>query len=494
MAANKRSGWGWVAVLVLAAGCAAPTVTPALTATPTPRLPASPTASTTLIEVNATATELGPALTPSPTPTELGQAATRVLATLTPVGTEPTPTPTRPRLTPTATLSATQTTTVTATSSAPVTTTALTATPTLTGTEAAPLAARITVSNAVSVTQLAAFGPALAGRVTPAGTVTAAATVTATGTVTPVEGVRLDQVVWVPVARGAAAQVAVAGAVGVQVYDRATGQLIQQIDTSAWATSLAFSLEGRALAAGTVNASVEVYDARSGELGTLLTGPGIRVAQVRYVPVPGSVLPAGYAVASLGVNNVLHFWDVALQTYLGPLDPGPSAVHSLDLSPRAPAGRQWLALAVGQTARVWNLPALVAAAPAFDAAPSAFDLAQPAALTALALSPDGRWLAAASTAGSIRLWNLTADPPTPAQTLARLAAPAERLVFSPDSSVLASAHGDRVIRLWAVAGGAAALVELTGHTERVTSLAFSADGRELASTGWEGLVRVWGVP
>ena len=334
----------------------------------------------------------------------------------------------------------------------------------------------LTAANAVSVTLLAAFGPGLL----------ISGTEGVTGTVPA--NVRLEQVVWGP----GEGQVAVAGAAGVLVYDRATGALAQRIVTSAWATSLALWPEGHALAAGTVNATVEVYDTRDGELRALLNGPGVQVAQVRYVPVPGSVLPAGYAVASLGVNNTLHWWDVALQAYLGPLTLGPSPAQRVDWSERAPFGRQWLAAAAGNVVSVWALPTLLEAAPAFDAVPPTRELAQPAPLTTLALSADGRWLAAANTSGTILIWDLS-DPSAPPQALARQAYPAEALAFSPSGDLLAAAHGDRLVRLWAVDGGAQPLAALAGPSDRITSVAFSPDGRELAATGWEGVVRVWGI-
>lgn len=430
----------WVAMLSAACGPAAPTLTPTtgpLTATVIPAPSLTPG-----VGVEATTALETPGETAAPPSASATAAATER--------------PTLPASTPSATAA-------------------------VSGTAAATPPPSISAGNAVSVTALARFGPGLAGLVTD----------TVTGTVAP--GPRLDQVVWGPSVGAAGAPIAVAGAVGVQVYDRATGLLTLTIDTSAWATTLAFSGEGRTLAAGTANATVEVYDARTGELQTVLGGPAVRVEQVRYLPVPGSVLPAGYAVVSLGANNVLHFWDVALHAYLGPLDPGLGAVHTFDLSPRAPLGQQWLAVAAGSVVKVWALPALLAAAPAFQAVPATLELAQPAPITSLALSADGRWLAVGNTGGTVRLWDLAAEGGATAQTLDQQAAPAERLAFSPEGGVLASAHGDRLIRLWAVGGGSRALATLAGHADRVTSIAFSPDGRELASTGWEGLVRVWGL-
>ena len=56
--------------------------------------------------------------------------------------------------------------------------------------------------------------------------------------------------------------------------------------------------------------------------------------------------------------------------------------------------------------------------------------------------------------------------------------------YSPDGEWVASAGADRTVRLWRATGRDDALV-LHGHTGRVTQLAFTADGRPLAT--WYGL-------
>lgn len=70
------------------------------------------------------------------------------------------------------------------------------------------------------------------------------------------------------------------------------------------------------------------------------------------------------------------------------------------------------------------------------------------AVTDLAISPDGRWLAAGTLRGEVLL--LTTE----------------------DGSIAA---------------------RLQGHSERAASVAFSADGTSLLSAGWDGAVRLWGL-
>ena len=66
------------------------------------------------------------------------------------------------------------------------------------------------------------------------------------------------------------------------------------------------------------------------------------------------------------------------------------------------------------------------------------------------------------------------------------------LAFSPDGKYLASAGEDRRIRLWDLATSSL-LKELRGHTETVYSLVWSGDSSVLASGGLDGTVRMWNV-
>src|SRR5262249_35780794 len=108
----------------------------------------------------------------------------------------------------------------------------------------------------------------------------------------------------------------------------------------------------------------------------------------------------------------------------------------------------------------------------------------------IALSPDGTILATASGL-EIQLWDVRTQ-----EKLSKCLGHRERileLAFSPDGKNLASAGGENTAGLWDVASGTLRSM-LTGHKASVFHVAFSPDGRTLVSRSYEpdGL-KLWHV-
>src|SRR5437867_3085777 len=66
------------------------------------------------------------------------------------------------------------------------------------------------------------------------------------------------------------------------------------------------------------------------------------------------------------------------------------------------------------------------------------------------------------------------------------------VAFSPDGKTLASAGADKTVKLWNVADGKE-LKTINAHAGTVFGLAFSRDGKQLATAGGDKLVKIWNV-
>jgi len=161
------------------------------------------------------------------------------------------------------------------------------------------------------------------------------------------------------------------------------------------------------------------------------------------------------------------------------------ALHTLSI--RAPvnglafsADSRHLAASAGGHIRVWEIPG--------NRELTSINLPGMSRVGAFAYSANGQRLAASITQAAnkeVRVWDASgADVATLVES-----DPIQGLAFTPDSSQLAVAVGN-AIHVWDIAG-ARVVHRLTGHTGIVYGLAYTRDGKRLASGGQDRAIKVW---
>jgi RNA polymerase sigma factor (sigma-70 family) len=307
------------------------------------------------------------------------------------------------------------------------------------------------------------------------------------------------------------------------LWDVATGREVRRLGSAG--SSAAFSPDGKTLAAVSGQGAIRLWDVATGNTlpasadplinhisglrfgagGKHLVGAaGLCIAwdpltgrEVRRFPrVPGDswffpLSPDETLLANSfadGTNGTIRLWDATTGREVRTLKGHEKGVWELVF---APDGRRLISSGTDGTIRVWD----VATGRQLHRLTGQGNRVQ-----YLAASSDGRWLASASDKSSpqggyeVFLWDLTAG-----REKARLALAgwASQLTFSPDSRLLAVVGGDRgsgpgLVTIWDLARGNAGRA-FVGHKEHACSVAFSPDGRTLATGARGGSLFLWEV-
>jgi len=293
----------------------------------------------------------------------------------------------------------------------------------------------------------------------------------------------------------------VSGGVGgmVGLWDMATGKNLGSrrleggFRASAGIASVGFSRDG-AKAVSRNGSTLSLGNAETGQSIRAFTGyssgeTAVLSADGTRLVAPGDRKFTDMKTASMKLN--VNVWDAATGEVIQSIDAQSEDVTSVNLSPDG--GR----IAWGNrdgTTRVWdtaNGGRLVAT----FLSPSERKYANQ--ITAVALSPDGRFVLSAGhevpdaprdiESAGMKLWDVAAGQLV--RSWLGQAKP-HSLVFLPDGNRALSAGLDAGFSLWDVTTGKL-IRTFEGHTAQVTSLAVSRDGRRIISGSRDGTTRVW---
>lgn len=235
--------------------------------------------------------------------------------------------------------------------------------------------------------------------------------------------------------------------------------------------SVVFSPDGRFLATASIDKTVKIWTADTGQEIRTLSGHADWVNAAVFSP-------DGKFIASASRDKTVKLWNVEtgqlLKTFAGHVDWVTSVAFSPDGKIIASASRD-------KTIKLWNVAN-------GEEIKTLTGHSEP--VWQVCFSPDGKTIASASEDKTARLWSVATG-----RELKTFAGHAEGLftvAFSPDGKTLATGSHDKTVKLWNAATGRE-LKTLSGHTETVTSVAFSPDGVTLAGGALDKNIILWNV-
>ena len=280
----------------------------------------------------------------------------------------------------------------------------------------------------------------------------------------------------------------------VRLWDVATGSPIgSPLTSNGGVNSVAFSPDGKTLATGDNDGTVRLWDvATVGPAGGPLASGNGGDALREFGPGSTSVAfsPDGKTLAAADSDGTIQLWDAATGRPAGsPLTSSHGGVDSVAFSPDG----KLLATTDGDgTVQLWNL---ATGRPAGVPLPA--DTGELDGLFGAAFSPDGKILATGDDDGTVQLWNVATRSPI-GSPLTSTVNELFSMAFSPDGKILASGGGEvgtgGAVQLWDVATRSriGSLLD-DAATGPVYSVAFSPDGKTLAAGAWGGAVQLWDV-
>ncbi len=243
-------------------------------------------------------------------------------------------------------------------------------------------------------------------------------------------------------------------------------------------TAVAFAPDGKTLAAGCLDETVQLWDMATGTSISTIPVYGQSVLSLAFSP-DGRELVVGTGEVGASVGTLLLL-DAVEPRVIRRFDAIKGAVRSVAF---APAGNMLAAATTGNGeagASLWHR----------FSGRGVRSYAPGVAVNSIAYAPDGKSVVAGLEDGRVLLLE-TASSSRKA-TLGGPSAPVLGVAYAPDGLTVASAHRDGSVSFWGMPAAPLSLAHtITDHAGQVFFATFAPDGKTLATGSGDRTARVW---
>lgn len=247
-------------------------------------------------------------------------------------------------------------------------------------------------------------------------------------------------------------------------------------------TSVAWSPNGKYIASGSFDKTIQLWDASNGQNIRVYKGHMQRIQALAWSP-------DSTRIASCSDDATIHIWDAATDNMLFTYAGHRGEVNALAWSPD---GTRIASAGVDRSVQVWDAKS--------GTVYNTYQHSEP--VNAVIWSPDSRRIASAGKGGWIHIWEASKEQQKRSLftslfsnrgplKINGLAGAINSLAWSPDGHYVAAACYERSVKAWYAESGRLALVYGPDSSVIINSVAWSPNSRFLASAANDRHVAVW---